>query len=246
VNLQLDLLFQPIRPAVRHQHLLTVGSRTVPIHFIRSRRARRYIIRLRSDGSVRATVPSRGSIKEAKAFAERKIDWISKQLQKQRQQPVRPQVWQHGTEILYRGKPLQLHIAHDHNGGILTFGDQSIRGINTADVRLTVERHLWRLAAKELSQRTIALARLHNITIRCVTVRNQRSRWGSCSRKGTISLNWRLIQTPEFVRDYIILHELMHCREMNHSKHFWKEVATVCREYQKAESWLKQHRQLLR
>jgi len=53
--------------------------------------------------------------------------------------------------------------------------------------------------------------------VRRVTVRNQRSRWGSCSRRGTVSLNWRLLQTPAFVRDYVILHELAHLREMNHS-----------------------------
>jgi predicted metal-dependent hydrolase len=79
-----------------------------------------------------------------------------------------------------------------------------------------------------------------------VTVRNQRTRWGSCSRRGTISLNWRLIQTPPFVSDYIILHELMHLREMNHSPRFWRQVETVCPGYRTAEEWLKPHASLLR
>jgi hypothetical protein len=77
-------------------------------------------------------------------------------------------------------------------------------------------------------------------------VRNQRSRWGSCSRRRTISLNWRLIQTPAFVRDYIILHELMHLREMNHSARFWRQVEIVCPDYRNAEHWLKQHSRMLR
>jgi predicted metal-dependent hydrolase len=72
-------------------------------------------------------------------------------------------------------------------------------------------------------------------------VRNQRSRWGSCSRRGTISLNWRLIQTPVSVRDYVILHELAHLKEMNHSKRFWREVARLCPDYKEAENWLKRH-----
>ena len=72
-----------------------------------------------------------------------------------------------------------------------------------------------------------------------MSVRNQRSRWGSCSVNGTISLNWRLVQTPEFVRDYIIYHELMHLREMNHSARFWARVEEVCPPWREAEHWLK-------
>lgn len=82
--------------------------------------------------------------------------------------------------------------------------------------------------------------------LRRVIVRSQKSRWGSCSRRGTISLNWRLVQTPVYVRDYIILHELAHLRVMNHSKRFWNEVARLCPDYQKAEAWLKRNSELLR
>ena len=72
-----------------------------------------------------------------------------------------------------------------------------------------------------------------------ISVRNQRSRWGSCSAGGTISLNWRLVQTPDFVRDYIIYHELMHLKEMNHSNRFWTRVEEVCPHWRDAERWLK-------
>ena len=89
------------------------------------------------------------------------------------------------------------------------------------------------------------LAALHDIKVTRVTVRNQKSRWGSCSRRGTISLNWRLIQTPAFVRDYIIQHELAHRRQMNHSIKFWQEVERLCPDYLRAERWLKQHAKLL-
>jgi predicted metal-dependent hydrolase len=90
------------------------------------------------------------------------------------------------------------------------------------------------------------LAKLHGIEVARVSVRNQRSRWGSCSRRGTISLNWRLIQTPAWVRDYIILHELAHRREMNHSDRFWREVERLCPDYLAAERWLKAQRAVLR
>ena len=114
------------------------------------------------------------------------------------------------------------------------------------NLRPAVENHLRRLAVRELPPRVLELASLHQLTVRRVTVRDQKSRWGSCSRRGTISLNWRLVQTPIQVRDYIILHELMHLREMNHSARYWREVERVCPDYLAAERWLKQHPDLLR
>jgi predicted metal-dependent hydrolase len=97
------------------------------------------------------------------------------------------------------------------------------------------------LAVNELAQRTRELATHTNSQISRVTIRDQRTRWGSCSRHRAISLNWRLIQTPQKVIDYIILHELMHLRQMNHSKKFWAEVEKVCPTWRDAEKWIRQH-----
>jgi predicted metal-dependent hydrolase len=135
----------------------------------------------------------------------------------------------------------------DGEARLIRVGSESIRVMNAeADLRRAVTVHLWRLAAEELPPRVMEFATQHGLTVRRITVRNQRSRWGSCSRRGTVSLNWRLIQTPPFVRDYIILHELMHLREMNHSARYWREVAGVCPDYERAEVWLKGHSSLLR
>jgi predicted metal-dependent hydrolase len=102
------------------------------------------------------------------------------------------------------------------------------------------------LAARELPARVLELSARHQLTVRRITIRSQRSRWGSCSRHGTISLNWRLVQAPVFVRDYLVLHELAHLREMNHSPRFWREVARLCPNFAEAERWLKEHAGLLR
>lgn len=97
------------------------------------------------------------------------------------------------------------------------------------------------IAAVELTRRTRELALQTGSEISRVTIRSQRTRWGSCSARRTISLNWRLIQTPAFVVDYIILHELMHLRQMNHSAKFWREVESVCPGWREAEAWLKKN-----
>jgi len=116
---------------------------------------------------------------------------------------------------------------------------------SAADLRPAIERHLWGLVAHEMPPRVLEHASAHQLPVRRITVRNQRSRWGSCSRHGTISLNWRLIQVPPFVRDYLILHELTHMRAMNHSARFWREVERVYPGYEAAERWLKQHSSVL-
>ena len=84
----------------------------------------------------------------------------------------------------------------------------------------------------------LALAAAHGITVTRVSIRNQRSRWGACSSRGSITLNWRLILVPPFVREYVMIHELMHRRELNHSKRFWKHVAAACPQHQEARAWL--------
>ena len=241
-----DFLFRraPVDPPAGT--ILTVGTRAVPIHFIRNPRARRYILRLQPDGSIRATVPRVGTIKAAHAFAERSRAWIASQLEKQQLHPVRSAVWAQGTTILYRGETVTLQVRTDPAGHSVTFGDQVARVTNPANIRPAVERHLWRFAARELPKQTLELAKQHHIIVHRITIRNQRSRWGSCSRRGTISLNWRLIQAPAFVQEYIILHELMHRREANHSQRYWQQVAAVCPAYKQAEAWLKQQRGLLR
>jgi predicted metal-dependent hydrolase len=83
------------------------------------------------------------------------------------------------------------------------------------------------------------LAARHGIEVARVSIRAQRSRWGSCSRRGTITLNWRLVLAPDFVRDYVMLHELMHRRELNHSPRFWRLVAAVCPRFLEARRWLR-------
>jgi predicted metal-dependent hydrolase len=195
---------------------------------------------------VRVTVPRGGSVLEARRFAARNVPWLEKQVLRQASTSKKPKEWILGTQILFRGEPVQLKPGSNGLVPLISFGDERLRVKDpSGDLRLEVEKHLWCLAARELPLRTRELAALHQIPIRQVSVRNQRSRWGSCSRRGTISLNWRLVQTPSFVRDYILKHELAHVKEMNHSRRFWREVARLCPDYQLAERWLKQHSELL-
>ena len=102
-------------------------------------------------------------------------------------------------------------------------------------------RELRAQASRELPSRLLELAARFGLTVSRISIRNQRWRWGSCSRQGHICLNWRLVDMPADVRDYVLIHELMHLRRMDHSPKFWALVAAACPDYQRARRWLREH-----
>ncbi len=242
-----ERIFGPKPPPGPPVVLLPAGMQTLPLLLVHNPRARRYLLRLHPDGTARVTIPRGGSPAVARQFVERHAAWLERQIQRLQAQPRKPATWQMGTEILLRGAAVRLEAGSPGEVKIVRFGGESVRVPNLAtDLRPTIESHLRQAATRELPPRVLELAARHGLTVNRITVRNQKSRWGSCSRRGTISLNWRLIQTPVFVSDYICLHELMHLRQMNHSPRFWREVERVCPEYRMAERWLKEHPGLLR
>ncbi len=228
----------PVAPSAPDECLFEDG-RKVPMIFARNERARRYLLRLTSDGMARVTVPRRGSMREARAFVERHKKWLLGQVLKWEVRPRVGDEWIDGTEIFYRGEKIRLAV--DTAQKRIRFGDQDIPLRAGVAVRRQVENRLLALARQELPERIQLFAAQQAFSLRRVSIRSQRSRWGSCSSRGTVSLNWRLIQMPPLVCDYILWHELTHLREMNHSRRFWARVAEVCPDYQAAERWIKQH-----
>jgi predicted metal-dependent hydrolase len=180
------------KPAAEHAKY---ADKPPLIHFVRMRRARRYVMRVRPDGDLRVTIPRGGSKAEALRFAERHMDWAARQR----------------ARVMEGRRPA------------------------------AVDRELRARAAAELPPQLLALAVTHGLTVNRVTIRNQRSRWGSCSSRGHITLNFRLMLMPPEVREYILIHELMHLKQANHSIRFWRCVEAACPGFREAERWLKKH-----
>jgi predicted metal-dependent hydrolase len=210
--------------------------------FVRHRRARRYILRVLPDGTLRVTLPRWGVKRDAHAFIAASGAWIARQLQRQQAPRPRRAAWGDGTAIWLDGRQATLTIERSaHAARLLCDGTMvTTLAAGDEDVRPCVEAWLRDRARRELPALLLALAERHQIAVTRVSVRDQRSRWGACSPTGTITLNWRLIQTPPFVREYVVLHELMHRREMNHSRRFWRLVAACCPRHAEARQWLKQ------
>lgn len=210
--------------------------------FRRHPRARRYTLRLNREGALVVTIPSGGSRRAALGFVDRSRTWIDQQQARRAGAVGHARIWRGGTKLLFRGEPVALVIGRAHGRPFVAFGEQRLWLADEAiNLRRPVELRLRALARVELPSRVRELAAKLGVEIHSVAIRDQASRWGSCSERGVISLNWRLVQAPPDVRDYLIIHELMHRREMNHSIRFWRRVAAAFPQWREAESWLDAH-----
>lgn len=208
------------------------------VEFVKVRRARRYILRVRPDGTLRVTVPRGGSRADGERFAERHRRWIERERERIREEHT-PVTWDHGTVILFRGVEHAIAVAGTAGGRVAAYADRVVALAGAADVRKAIEADLKAVARAELVPRLQQIATAQGIAVERVVIRSQRSRWGSCSPSGTIALNYRLVQMPDAVRDYVLVHELMHRRQQNHSRRFWRLVEAACPDFRQAERWLK-------
>jgi len=243
-----------VAPLLEHvtsgeQEFFQLGTAVAPspsIVYVRSAQAKRYRLTLRRDGVAVATIPARGSEREAVRFVEEHREWLERARERQSKRPRAAEIWTVGTHVLWRGEMHPVRIAAEGERPQVCVAADVFRVASLdGDLRATLEAHFARRAKIELPARAWELAAETGVDLKSVSVRNQRARWGSCSAGGSVSLNWRLVQTPDSVRDYIIYHELMHLREMNHSDRFWTRVEEVCPWWKDAERWLKRNGSLL-
>jgi predicted metal-dependent hydrolase len=194
---------------------------------------------VRPGGGLRVTIPRGGSRAEAARFVQRQAEWIQQERARVRAIGI-PVVWRDGAVLLLRGERVRIEVSEVHGEAVARYGDRAIRvPPGAADLRPYIERDLRALARAELGAKLRELAERHDLTVAGFSIRNQKSRWGSCSREGRIALNFRLVQMPADVSDYILVHELMHLKQQDHSRRFWRLVELACPEFRTAERWLK-------
>lgn len=215
---------------------LSPGASAVALKLVRNRRARRYVLRVTDTAEVVVTLPRWGSVAEARAFAGQHLDWIARErLRRVNESSARS--WTPGAEIWLRGERVPVVV----EGNVATAGDIRAKVPERGDIAAALRRAMRDQAKRELPARLLALAGHAGLRVARITIRDQRSRWGSCSTQGAIALNWRLLLMPASVRDYVLWHELMHLRRADHSPAFWKLVEQVCPDYRAAKAWLRAH-----
>ena len=254
---QLRLVFEAPEPAVETPGPVVEAAERVfdrpggapsglPPRLVRHPRARQYVLRVLPDGTPRVTIPRWGSKREALAFLEAQREWVARQRTRlaERGHGTAPREWRDGHQVLLGGCLVTLRRGTAGRCGVLADDDTLIvtpRDRDGEDLRPVAAAWLLGRAKRLLPPRLLVLAEQFDLTVTRVSVRNQRARWGSCATGGRISLNWRLIQTPDDVRDYVLIHELMHLRQPNHSARFWALVARACPGHEASRRWLRAH-----
>lgn len=209
----------------------------------RHRQARRYTLRIQATSrEAILTMPPRGSLKEAKSFAEKNGGWIAARLG--RLAEAAP--FEHGTIVPLRGAPHRIVHRPLRRGTVWIESDGHGRDLicvagDAPHVARRVADFLKREAKRELNAACRRYAESIKVKVKRVVIRDQASRWGSCSTTGVLSFSWRLILTPPFVLDYLAAHEVAHLAEMNHSPRFWRLVERMCPSWRRAKAWLESH-----
>lgn len=240
---------------------ITLHHQRIPYQVIRSTRARHVRLRMSPADGLTVVVPPGVHPREVPPLLEGKAAWILKQWARirtalaPRSPGLRP-----GDLLLYQGRIHRLRVQTRPPGPGSAPGSAAAppavpvirRNQDAIEIWAgpsptgeELHRHLltWyrQEARRIIPARTEALAAQLGYRFGRITIRDQKTRWGSCSSRGNLNFNWRLIMTPPAVLDYVIIHELCHLRELNHSPLFWNLVAQACPPYQTHRLWLRQH-----
>jgi predicted metal-dependent hydrolase len=224
---------------------IVMDSRIIPYTLKISLRSRLIWLKIGKETGLVVTVPRYHDIKSLESFLKAKSKWILKTLAKIGvQQRKDTQIT--FNKIKYLGVPINI---------IKLINNKKVAEIKLAGNRLIVdldpslrrkpdsevEEWLKKQALTCINRKTQYYSEKMGLKYNNIHIRSQKSRWGSCSRKGNLSFNWRLIMAPEPVLDYVVVHELSHLKEMNHSKAFWSLVDFYCADSNKYRKWLNKH-----
>ena len=202
----------------------------------RSDRARRVSVNVGAGDGVEVVLPRRAALREADAAVRELRPWIDRRLRALEE--ARIEVGAPAGHVPYLGEHLRLlpqcgRTRAHRRGGVLLVPEE--------DHLPAVERWYRRTARGEIAPRVEAAAAVAGLDYQRLTIRGQKTRWGSCSTTGTLSFNWRLLLAPESVLDYVVWHEVCHLRVMDHSPGFWGMLAQHCPAYSAHERWLRRY-----
>jgi predicted metal-dependent hydrolase len=205
-------------------------------------RSRNLRLRITPKAEVVVSAPPRTPDRIIAQFVSDHTDWILKH-----QQQVQRQRKTQNTEMMVFGKMYKkvVRAADDCLKQPVVIIDDEMHISPVSQSKASVERALITFlkttAQKYIIPRTKQFGEVMNISYASITLREQKTRWGSCSSTGALNFNWRLVQYPSAIIDYVIVHELAHRREMNHSHRFWAIVAKYDPDYQSHRQWLRKH-----
>ncbi|MBF0460432.1 MAG: M48 family metallopeptidase [Magnetococcales bacterium] len=213
--------------------VVTWQGETISYLLVRMRSRKRMSLRVDEQGVLQVRVPWRVTVGQAEQFVGEHAPWILQQLQMRQTRTGKPAL-QEGGMLPFLDGFLHLHYGTEQIRPLFREGDRlwvAERYRTLPTLTDLLEQWYRRQAHPYLSARLETWSTLMGVPFVRLTVRSQKSRWGSCSARKTISLNWRLMCLPTRLGDYVLVHELCHLRHMNHSPEFWAMVARFVPDY---------------
>jgi predicted metal-dependent hydrolase len=229
----------------------TLEGQKITYKIVHSKRARRLRITVTGNG-VTVTLPAGIRVVEAEHMLQQNSSWLLAQLERVTRKQAAASAFPPDV-ILFHGKMIKIEILKEvgrlsrikvsKSAGKLVV---HVPAENGQQPRSLVEPWLKQQARMEIEEAVRQQAVRMNLRVRSVSIRDQRTRWGSCSSKGALSFNWRLVMAPPAVLEYVVIHELAHLRQPNHSPQFWKVVAQYEPDYKVLRQWLRKNAAMLR
>jgi predicted metal-dependent hydrolase len=213
----------------------------------RSFRARRVRLEISQLNGLVVTVPRSYPAGRLPGLIKSKEPWISRHLARlsRHQPPPTLKKLKIGDTVPYLGRDLELRKQKNHHvEGVVLQGNKLAVSPDLFDdglLETSLEQWYRAEAARLINDMADSLSSQMGMDYKRIVIRGQKTRWGSCSRKKNLSFNWKLIMAPEPVVEYVVIHELLHLKEMNHSMRFWNLVAQSCPDWQQHKKWLKTH-----
>lgn len=199
--------------------------------------ARRMVLRVGHTGQAGLTVPPGASIALVRQFLDERRDW----LQAHHAALPPPVPFESGARVPVEGVERLVRWDPNHRGGFALGGDTITVGGDPRHTARRVRDGLISLSRRRLSEQVVPLAQRLEQRVTAITVRDTRSRWGSCAANGRLSFSWRLILAPPEILRYVGVHEVAHLRHHHHGPAFWALVRRLMPDYRSAEAWLKHH-----
>jgi len=237
--------------------VIVTNNHKIPYIFRRSKIARRLRMQMDMKGKLTLVAPWFTSDKGIQVFIKQHQKWIEKHWIKiEKLKKIRPEFhYKTGDTFYYFGEPVVLDVSPSENKRptIKIRGQKMIitlhKAISKSDgvkaIKKLIENFYRKKAEEVIRDRLDFFNEHYGFRFNRVTMRDQKSRWGSCSRLRNLNFNWRLIMAPIEIIDYVVVHELCHLKEMNHSPRYWALVAQTLPEHKKFRKWLRENHYLL-
>jgi predicted metal-dependent hydrolase len=241
------------QPAPTHRErkpralVLGPGREVIEVHVRESRRARNARIVVNSSGGVAIVVPRRVSYAEIDRMLGEAREWIARKRERAGgTSSTVPQLGLDRSGVLWLAlEPIPIQVAAPAGAGPprvrMEHGCLVVGGGSPDATQAAIDRWYRREARRRITAAVVREASRLEVDVASIAIRDQRTRWGSCSRRGTLSFNWRLVIAPENVLDYVVIHELCHLRELNHSSAFWHLVDEAMPGWREHKRWLGAH-----